>query len=60
MDKKATFKVVLCLSIPEDVKKKIPIKDVNKDMTIKTLKSNAELITGIPNHLQRLHYIDEG
>lgn len=30
------------------------------DLTLKKLKSHLELLTGIPLHLQRLQYLDEG
>ena len=36
------------------------VANVQNSMTIQILRSNIELISGIPYHLQRLHYIDDG
>ncbi|NXC50811.1 ANR60 protein, partial [Penelope pileata] len=35
------------------------LPDCQSDLTVKKLKSHIELLTGIPLHFQRLHYLDE-
>lgn len=36
------------------------IKYVTKDTKVSDIKLKTEIGTGIPSHLQRLHYLDEG
>ena len=36
------------------------IKNVTRRTTIHQFKNVAELITGVPAYLQRLHYLDDG
>ena len=37
-----------------------PLKNVSNEMKIKDLKGYAEFSTGIPSHMQRLTYLDQG
>lgn len=60
--KKKTIK-----SVPFDIYIRISVtgerfllKNVHAEMKIRELKCYAELVTGIPSNLQRLHYLDEG
>ena len=43
-----------------DTKETFSVKDVTIQMTIGTLKTQLEVIAGIPKRLQRLMYLDEG
>ena len=54
-------------SVPFDIYIRISVtgerfllKNVHTEMKIRELKCYAELVTGIPSNLQRLHYLDEG
>ncbi|XP_020390074.1 ankyrin repeat domain-containing protein 60 [Rhincodon typus] len=44
----------------EDTGETFNLKKCHSNMTIGELKTNLELVTGIPTNLQRLYYIDEG
>lgn len=59
-EKSKGFNVRVLLFLTNGIKKIFTVRNVHNSMTIKTLRSDIELITGIPYHLQRLHYIDEG
>ena len=39
---------------------KFPLKGVSNDMKIKELKQYMEFATGIPVHMQRISYLDDG
>lgn len=39
---------------------KFPLKNVSNDMKIKELKQYMEFATGIPVHMQRISYLDDG
>ncbi|XP_002734569.1 uncharacterized protein LOC100374676 [Saccoglossus kowalevskii] len=36
------------------------LKNIHHDMSIRELKKSVEFVSGIPSHLQRLTYLDEG
>lgn len=55
-----SFKVGVCLRLSKDTTMKFTVKDVNKEMSVSAFKDRTEMTTGIPTHLQRIHYIDEG
>ena len=54
------FKVSVCLSLCDRVKKSFNVEPITKETNIMRFKTVSELITGIPVFLQRLHYLDEG
>ncbi|XP_070575120.1 ankyrin repeat domain-containing protein 35-like [Ptychodera flava] len=37
-----------------------PLKKIHNDMKIRELKALVEFVAGIPSHLQRLNYLDDG
>ena len=39
---------------------KFPLKGVSNDMKIRELKQYMEFATGIPVHMQRISYLDDG
>ena len=39
---------------------KFPLKNVSNDMKIRELKQYMEFATGIPVHMQRISYLDDG
>lgn len=39
---------------------KFPLKNISNDMKIKDLKMYMEFATGVPVHMQRISYLDEG
>ncbi|NXI98585.1 ANR60 protein, partial [Psophia crepitans] len=51
-----TFSVQLCLAETNEV---FSLPRCQDDLMLKKLKSHLELLTGIPLHFQRLHYLDE-
>ncbi|XP_042657199.1 ankyrin repeat domain-containing protein 60 [Tyto alba] len=51
-----TFRVQLHLAETNEV---FSLPQCQNDLTVKKLKSHLELLTGIPLHFQRLHYLDE-
>ncbi|KFV40216.1 Ankyrin repeat domain-containing protein 60, partial [Tyto alba] len=51
-----TFRVQLHLAETKEV---FSLPQCQNDLTVKKLKSHLELLTGIPLHFQRLHYLDE-
>jgi len=59
-DKFKNFKVSVLLFLTNNTKKLFTVRKVQNSMTIKSLRSTIELISGIPYYLQRLHYIDDG
>ena len=52
-----TFDIYIRISATGE---KFLLENVHADMKIRELKCYAELVTGIPSNLQRLHYLDEG
>ena len=54
------FKISVQLSLTNSSRKMFTVRNVQNTMTIKNLRSNIELTIGIPYHLQRIHYIDDG
>ncbi|GCB66142.1 uncharacterized protein [Scyliorhinus torazame] len=57
MQHKKTFHLNVRL---EDTEETFQLKKGRVNMTIEELKSQLELVTGIPTYLQRLYYVDEG
>ncbi|XP_038658281.1 ankyrin repeat domain-containing protein 60-like [Scyliorhinus canicula] len=57
MQRKKTFLLNVHL---KDTEESFQMKKGRVNMTIKELKSQLELLTGIPTYLQRLYYVDEG
>lgn len=51
---------VFTLTIKLPTGEKFPIKNITPDMKISELKSMIEFAAGIPYHMQRLNYLDEG
>ena len=51
------FNIKVKLLVTKEV---FTLKNVYNDMKIKELKSYAEFATGVPVHMQRLCYLDEG
>lgn len=39
---------------------KFPLKNITNDMKIRDLKMYMEFATGVPVHMQRISYLDEG
>ena len=37
-----------------------PLKNIYNEMKIRELKSYCEFATGMPSHVQRLYYLDQG
>ena len=53
---KLTFNIFVKLFTGE----KFPLKSVSNDMKIRDLKMNMEFATGVPVHMQRISYLDDG
>ncbi|XP_040506974.1 ankyrin repeat domain-containing protein 60 isoform X3 [Gallus gallus] len=51
-----TLKIQLRLAETNEI---FSLPQCQNDLTLKQLKSDLELLTGIPFHFQRLHYLDE-
>ena len=54
------FKLSVLFLLTGSTKKIFTIPSVQNDMTVQNVRSNIELISGIPYQLQRLRYIDDG
>ena len=53
---KAVFNIFVKLFTGE----KFPLKNISSDMKIRDLKMYMEFATGVPFHMQRISYLDDG
>jgi len=54
------FNISVRLSVSDAIKNIFTFPGVQNSTTVRNLKINIELFSGIPYYLQRLHYLDDG
>lgn len=53
-------KVVFSIFVKLFTGEKFPLKNISNEMKIRDLKMYMEFATGVPVHMQRISYLDDG
>jgi hypothetical protein len=53
-------KVVFSIFVKLFTGEKFPLKNISSEMKIRDLKMYMEFATGVPVHMQRISYLDDG